>query len=285
MRVALFSRIPELVTRLDGLLQTLGHECVGVVTTEGPRGRYGDVPLSNLIDRRPQRVDVLVASGPARFAKLLAALDPDLALCGGFPVRIPADALAVPRLGVVNGHPASLPRYRGPNPIGWALRNGDAELGFSFHRMDADFDTGPILAQGSVPLGGAERAEDVLRRCSTSGRRSCRRRSSAWKPVMPVIRRVRTGRATQASSSRSSPRSTGRVRPRKCTGRFEPGGSPPHGTGSGGRWPSSAASVSTFVERGSTTPKAARASTVATERSGCSRRSRPGRPGLARSLI
>ena len=36
------------------------------------------------------------------------------------------------------------------------------QLGFSFHRMDADFDTGPILAQGSVPLGGAERAEDVL---------------------------------------------------------------------------------------------------------------------------
>jgi methionyl-tRNA formyltransferase len=162
MRVALFSRVPQLVVRLEALLQTLGHECVGVVTTEGPRGRYGNVPLSNLIDVRPHGLEVLVASGPARFAKLLEALEPDLALCGGFPARIPADALAVPRLGVVNGHPALLPRYRGPNPIGWALRNGDAELGFSFHRMDADFDTGPILAQGSLPVGGAERAEDVL---------------------------------------------------------------------------------------------------------------------------
>ncbi len=162
MRVALFSRVPELAVRLEAVLKMLGHECVGVVTTEGPRGRYGDVPLSSLIDVRPQSLDVLVASGPARFARLLEALDPDLALCGGFPVRIPADALAVPRLGVVNGHPAPLPRYRGPNPIGWALRNGDPELGFSFHRMDADFDTGPILAQGSVEIGGAERADDVL---------------------------------------------------------------------------------------------------------------------------
>jgi methionyl-tRNA formyltransferase len=162
MRVALFARVPGLVVRMEALLRELGHECVGVVTTEGPRGRYGEEGLSALIDVRPPHLDVLVAGGPARFARLLEALEPDLALCGGFPVRIPADALAVPPRGVVNGHPALLPRYRGPNPIGWALRNGDAELGFSFHRMDADFDTGPLLAQGSAPLAGAERAQDVL---------------------------------------------------------------------------------------------------------------------------
>jgi methionyl-tRNA formyltransferase len=162
MRIALFARVPGVVAWLDAQLRELNHECVGVVTTEGPRGRYGDEPLSALIDVRPPHLDVLVASGPQRFAELLGALEPDLAISGGFPVRIPADALAVPRHGVVNGHPALLPRYRGPNPIGWALRNGDTELGFTFHRMDADFDTGRVLAQGTAPLAGAERAEDVL---------------------------------------------------------------------------------------------------------------------------
>ena len=160
MRIALFARVPAIVLRVVPLLRELGHECVGVVTTEGPPGRYGDERLSALVDTRPPGLDVLVASAPGRFATLLAALEPDLALCGGFPVRIPREALAVPPHGVVNGHPALLPRYRGPNPIGWALRNGDAELGFTFHRMDADFDTGPVLAQGSAPLE-AERAEDV----------------------------------------------------------------------------------------------------------------------------
>lgn len=162
MRIALFTRVPEVAVRMDALLAGLGHECVGVVTTEGPPGRYGGEPLSGLLDARPSHLDVLVASGPRRFAPLLAALEPDLALSGGFPVRIPEDALAVPHRGVVNGHPALLPRYRGPNPIGWALRNGDAELGYTFHRMDADFDTGPVLAQGSAPIAGAERSEDVL---------------------------------------------------------------------------------------------------------------------------
>ena len=162
MRVALFSRVPGVVVRLDTILRTLGHDCVGVVTTEGPPGRYGDAPLSALVDERPPHLDVLIASDSRRFAPLLALLAPDVALSGGFPVRIPEEALAVPRLGVVNGHPALLPRYRGPNPIGWALRNGDDELGFTFHRMDADFDTGPVLAQGSAPLAAAERREDVL---------------------------------------------------------------------------------------------------------------------------
>jgi methionyl-tRNA formyltransferase len=162
MRIAVFARVPDVVVWLDRQLRQLGHACVGVVTTEGPRGRYGDEPLSALIDARPLHLDVLVASGPERFAQLLAVLEPDLAISGGFPLRIPEDALAVPRHGIVNGHPALLPRYRGPNPIGWALRNGDRELGFTFHRMDGDFDTGRILAQGTAPLVGAERAEDVL---------------------------------------------------------------------------------------------------------------------------
>jgi methionyl-tRNA formyltransferase len=164
MRVALFTRVPDVIVNMGALLRELGHECVGVVTTEGPRGRYGEVPLSALLDVRPPQFDVLVASGPARFASLLEALQPDLALSGGFPVRIPADALRVPRHGILNGHPSLLPRYRGPNPIGWALRNGDAEIGFTFHRMDADFDTGSVLAQGSAPLADAERPEDVMHR-------------------------------------------------------------------------------------------------------------------------
>jgi methionyl-tRNA formyltransferase len=162
--VALFARVPEVVGFYDSRLRELGHECVGVVTSHGPPGRYGDEPLSVLIDIAPRHLDVLLASEPSRFAPLLAALEPDVALSGGFPLRIPPDALRAPRLGVVNGHPSPLPRLRGPNPIGWALRNGDERIGFTFHRMDADFDTGAILAQGSAPLEDAERPEDVLER-------------------------------------------------------------------------------------------------------------------------
>jgi len=162
VRVAVFTRLPAVLRGITPIIRASGHDVVGVVTAEGPSGRYGEVPLASLIEARPASVDVLVADNSKRFAPLLRALEPDLAVCGGFPVRIPADAIAVSPLGVLNGHPALLPRYRGPNPIGWALRNGDPEIGFTFHFMDVEFDTGPVLVQGAAPLASAKRAEDVL---------------------------------------------------------------------------------------------------------------------------
>jgi len=78
---------------------------------------------------------------------------PDLVVCMGFPWKIPADALAVPPLGWLNGHPSLLPRHRGPVPMAWVIRNGDPETGITFHKMDAELDTGPILVQERFPIG------------------------------------------------------------------------------------------------------------------------------------
>lgn len=83
---------------------------------------------------------------------MLAPLRPDLIVSGGFPWRIPADVLALPRLGAINFHDALLPRHRGPNATGWAFRMGDTETGLTIHRLTPEFDTGPILAQAGVPI-------------------------------------------------------------------------------------------------------------------------------------
>ncbi len=78
---------------------------------------------------------------------------PDLVVCTGFPWKIPPDALAVPPLGWLNGHPSLLPRYRGPVPVAWAIRDGDEEVGVTVHKMDAELDTGAVMAQRAFPLG------------------------------------------------------------------------------------------------------------------------------------
>ena len=97
-------------------------------------------------------VPVIDTADAATWAALLAPLEPDLLLCAAFPSRLPTAVLALPRIGAINGHNSLLPRYRGPNPQGWALRNGDPETGFTVHRMVDEFDAGPVLAQVRCPL-------------------------------------------------------------------------------------------------------------------------------------
>ena len=100
----------------------------------------------------PGGLDLLLASDKHRIEPLVRAYEPDLILCWGFPWKIPQAALDVPRLGAVNMHPALLPRHRGPIPLAWALRDGDDAWGKTWHRMDAELDTGNLLVQGTVPI-------------------------------------------------------------------------------------------------------------------------------------
>jgi methionyl-tRNA formyltransferase len=147
----LISQIPQAVEAITAGLRGLGHEPVGVLCVRRA-ARYG-IDIGAHVMSAPAEMDVVMPASRDRIAPLLRSLEPDLAMCLGFPWKIPPDALAVPPLGVVNVHPALLPRYRGPIPVGWAIRNGESEIGLTFHRMAPDLDTGPILAQASLTLG------------------------------------------------------------------------------------------------------------------------------------
>ena len=158
MRVALISQITQVVVGYTQLLRALGHEPVGVVSVR-PGDRYAS--LGAHVTAAPAELDVVVPSARERLAPLLPALDPDLALCLGFPWKLTPEMLSVPRLGVVNTHPSLLPRYRGPKPVAWAIRNGDTEVGMTFHWMDAGLDTGAILAQEAIPLDDENSWEEL----------------------------------------------------------------------------------------------------------------------------
>jgi methionyl-tRNA formyltransferase len=152
-RVVVFTNLPggAIYKIVNGLLSPLGHRIVGVVTSPGPKRRRSSAYL-DVVAAVPPGIDVLISNHPERWAAMLAPLQPDLIVCGGMPWRIPREVLALPRLGAINVHPALLPRYRGPAAVEWAFRNGDPEIGMTAHRISPDIDTGPILAQASVPL-------------------------------------------------------------------------------------------------------------------------------------
>jgi methionyl-tRNA formyltransferase len=170
LRVVILSNDPISVVLLHQVITAAGHVTAGVIMPR-PRNLAGWRlrSLGMAVTQAPADLDVCVVPRSSRIAPLLRAYQPDLAACMYFPWLVPGEALAVPRLGVINGHPSLLPRYRGPMPAAWALRNGDREIGVTVHRMDEDFDTGPMLAQAGmeiaedIPLG---EVQEVYQKCA-----------------------------------------------------------------------------------------------------------------------
>lgn len=160
MKVVLISQVPQAVHGYTELLRALGHEPVALLCTREHAHRYGKA-FGKLVRDAPPELDVVIPATRDGIAPLLCRYEPDIVLCSGFPWKIPVDALEVPRLGAINGHPSLLPRYRGPSPVSWAIRNGETEIGWTFHRMDAELDTGAILAQGAIPLADEHSWEEL----------------------------------------------------------------------------------------------------------------------------
>lgn len=70
--------------------------------------------------------------------------------------------LDVPNLIVL--HDSLLPRYRGFSPLITALINGEPQVGVTAFLAEEEPDTGPIIAQQSVPVVYPARMRDVLER-------------------------------------------------------------------------------------------------------------------------
>jgi methionyl-tRNA formyltransferase len=75
---------------------------------------------------------------------------PELLVSWFWVKPVPPRVLEIaPAVGV---HPSLLPRHRGPDPYFWALDAGDDVTGVTAHRLDATYDTGPILARRELRI-------------------------------------------------------------------------------------------------------------------------------------
>jgi len=82
----------------------------------------------------------------------LRSYHPDLMIVVAYGLILPAEVLAIPRLGCINLHASLLPRWRGAAPVQRAILAGDSETGISLMQMEAGLDTGPVLATRSTAI-------------------------------------------------------------------------------------------------------------------------------------
>jgi phosphoribosylglycinamide formyltransferase-1 len=92
------------------------------------------------------------AAWDAAIADATAAHEPDLVVSAGFMKILGPQFLSRFMGRVVNTHPALLPAFPGAHAVADALTYGVKVTGCSVHLVDAGTDTGPLLAQQTVPV-------------------------------------------------------------------------------------------------------------------------------------
>lgn len=102
----------------------------------------------------------------AELAETIAKYDPDLVVLAGF-MRLLAPAV-VTRFRIVNTHPSLLPAFPGAHAVRDALSAGVPVTGVTVHWVDEGVDTGPTIAQVSVPVEPGDDEELLRARIQTA---------------------------------------------------------------------------------------------------------------------
>lgn len=156
----LFMGTPEFAAASLGRLLTANFSIVGVVTQpDRPKGRgmaLQPSPVKQMAIQnglrvwQPQQVD------GEEFLAIYRGLRPDLVVVVAFGQKIPSEILFGPKYGCINVHGSLLPKYRGADPIRRALLNGDRITGITTMHMNEGWDTGDIILQEELEIGGDE---------------------------------------------------------------------------------------------------------------------------------
>jgi len=80
----------------------------------------------------------------------LAAIQPDIVFVIGYSHKINIAKTGKIPYGIYNVHFGSLPQFRGPAPLFWALKMGSPKIGLAIHILSDRFDEGPVVWQTEI---------------------------------------------------------------------------------------------------------------------------------------
>ncbi|HEX5689320.1 MAG TPA: methionyl-tRNA formyltransferase [Roseiflexaceae bacterium] len=153
------------VLPLEALSRDERYELVGVVTQPDRATGRARTPEPPPVKQAAERLGLPVFQPETLRDQVvvdqLAALHADVGVVAAYGEILRPAVLSLPPLGYLNIHPSLLPRHRGPAPVVGAILAGDDQTGVTIMRLDQKMDSGPILAQQTVPLGPEARAGEL----------------------------------------------------------------------------------------------------------------------------
>lgn len=110
------------------------------------------------------------SANSAEFKKEIIRLNADLVIVGTWGEKLKKPIINLPKIATINVHPSLLPKYRGPNPYLQVIKNQEKETGVSFHLMDENLDTGPILLQKKVKIESTDTGKELRHKLAAAAR-------------------------------------------------------------------------------------------------------------------
>jgi methionyl-tRNA formyltransferase len=93
----------------------------------------------------------------------------DLLVSASYGQKIPTDTIEAARYGGLNVHPSLLPRWRGADPVPWAILSGDHQIGVTVVTISDQFDEGKIIAQKKLPILDSDLSDPLRTKLFTIG--------------------------------------------------------------------------------------------------------------------
>jgi phosphoribosylglycinamide formyltransferase-1 len=139
------------------------------------------VHLSSKTHRLPEELDAAIIDA-------LEASGVEVVMLAGYMKKLGPALLRHFRGRILNTHPALLPKFGGHGMYGMRVHEavllaGETESGSSVHLVEAEYDTGRVLAQARVPVVAGDTPESLAARVQERERRL----------VVSVLGQVATG--------------------------------------------------------------------------------------------
>lgn len=112
---------------------------------------FGEGRLQEAVREALQGHDLVGPFVSPQSAEVLTATQADVGLSAGYRHKLTAAEWGCFPNGILNLHTSYLPWNRGAYPNVWSILDG-SPAGVTLHRVDAGWDTGPIIAQRRVPV-------------------------------------------------------------------------------------------------------------------------------------
>jgi methionyl-tRNA formyltransferase len=171
MRVAFMGSPEFAVPTLRAL--AAAHEVALVVSQpDKPAGRGAQV-TAPAVKLAAQELGLpVIQPRSARTGELERALadsGAELAVVVAYGKILPPAVLSALPKGCINVHGSLLPKYRGAAPVQWAVIDGEPTTGVTIMQLDEGMDTGPVLLERDVAIGGEETSGELLARLAPIG--------------------------------------------------------------------------------------------------------------------